>query len=372
MIRLLHVLDAGADEYRLLTLRTLLERLPADEFSQQVASIDARAARRAADVLGRPVLRAERRCHVSLSCGPRLRSIGREHRADILHVWGPDALSSCAAAAEGRRLVVSGIHLGEMDRAVRWLRQIAPAPAVIASGQVARARLAQLGVRSDHLAVIRTAVDFAAISAARQSGIRESLVGPAGPVVLLAGSVRRGDGSFEAMWACAMLQRLLADIRVVMPYGGDEADRLARLAEASHTPRVPVMPGGRYRWTELVAAADVMVVAPAGESDTEPIAWAMAAGLPVIGVARRSIAELIADHSNGLLCRTNAPRGLAAALLRLHEDAGLRRQLAEVARGQAYEVFSVRGFIDNYLAAYRNVLAGRAIGDGVSDMAMVA
>src|SRR5262249_43563285 len=148
--------------------------------------------------------------------------------------------------------------------------------------------------------------------------------------------------------------------------------RLARLAQASHTPDVAVMPGSRPRWTELVAPAGVLVVAPAGGAETEAIPRAMAAGAPVIGAAPRSIGQPGAHHRKGRSCRANAPRALAAALLRLHEDAGLRRQIAEIARGQAYEVFSVRSFIDNHRAVYRNALSARAVGEGVSDMAMVA
>lgn len=372
MIALLHVVDAGADEFRLQSLRVLLDRLPADEFSQRVAATDGRAALRARDVLGREILRAERRLWIGSSSGPRLRAICREHGVDVIHAWGLEALAACSSATEGRQAVASGIPLRDTERAARWLRQMSVRPAVIASGQVGRARLLQSGVEPGCVAVVRGAVDFGLINRARERDVRGAMGRPAGPVVLLSGPVRRGDGSYETVWACAMLQRLFAGIRVVMPYGGSEAERLARLARASLTPMVPVMPGERYRWPELLTGADMLIVAPDGEAECEPIAWAMAAGVPVIGAARRSIAELIADRSNGLLCRTNTPRALASAILRLHEDAALRRKIVEVARGQAYEVFGVRGYVDSVKCVYANVMAGRGAADGVSDAAMMA
>jgi len=372
VISLLHVVDAGTDEFRLQSLRVLLDRLPAGEYSQRVAATDGRVALRARDVLSREILRAERRLWIGSSSGPRLRALCREHGVNVLHAWGLEALAACSSASDGRYVVASGILLRDAERAARWVRQMEARPAVIASGQVGRARLLQYGVDAGCVAVVRGAVDFGLINRARERDVRGEMGRPAGPVVLLAGPVRRGDGSYETVWACAMLQRLFAGVRVVMPYGGGEAERLARLARASLTPMVPVLPGERYRWSELLAAADMLIVAPDDDAECEPIAWALAAGVPVIGAARRSIAELIADRSNGLLCRTNTPRALASAILRLHEDDGLRRKIVEVGRGQAYEVFGVRGYVDNVTRVYANVTAGRGAADGVSDSAMVA
>jgi glycosyltransferase involved in cell wall biosynthesis len=372
LISLLHVVGAGIDEYRLLSLQTLLDRLPPADFHQRVAAIDVRMARRAEQFLRRPILLAAQRLRIGLSCGPRLRSYCRDGGVAVLHAWGADALAACAAAADGPAVVATGILPHDLDRAARWLRQIAPTATVVASGQVARAQLVQRGIPADRAAVIRGAVDFATINEARRSAVREALVGAAGPVILLAGPARRGDGAFEAVWACAMLQRLLPDIRVVMPFGGHEADRLTDLARRADTPAVPIRSGDRFSWPQLLTAADALVVAPPGEADTEPIGWAMAAGVPVVGAARRSVAELIADHSNGLLARTNAPRLLASALLRLFEDSDLRRRIADTARGQAFEVFSVRTFCDNHAALYRNIAAGRPPTDGIADAAMVA
>ena len=49
---------------------------------------------------------------------------------------------------------------------------------------------------------------------------------------------------------------------------------------------------------------------------------------------------------------------------------GARR--TETARGQAYEVFSVRAAIDHTERVYANVLAGKPAAEGVADTAVVA
>src|SRR5207302_5683116 len=105
-----------------------------------------------------------------------------------------------------------------------------------------------------------------------------------------------------------------------------------------------IEPPAEWGWPELVSAADVMVEAADEICATEPLAWAMAAGLPIVGKAIRSVAELIAHSHNGLLSKTGEPAGLASVLLDIFDDPTRRRTLTDTARGQAYEVFSMREY----------------------------
>ncbi|HUN80144.1 MAG TPA: glycosyltransferase, partial [Phycisphaerae bacterium] len=91
-----------------------------------------------------------------------------------------------------------------------------------------------------------------------------------------------------------------------------------------------------------------------------------------VGTATRAITELIADKHNGLLARPKEPRALASRLLTAIEDQELRRRVIETARGQAYEVFSVRSFVENCERVYANALGGQSAGEGVRDNAFVA
>lgn len=372
MIRVLHVLDAAAGETEIRSLRVLVERLPAERFEHHIAAAAPSVARAAESQLDRQIHPAFRRLGLASTTASSLRKLFRDRDVTLTHAWGPDALAACKAAGGNHPLVISGIPIFDTERVAAWMRQIDPQPVAIVHTQVARARLARAGARPEHIAVIRHAVDFSEINQARSTDVRHRVAGEAGPVILTPGPAIRGAGQFETLWACAMLQQIFPSIRVVSPHQAPETDRLRRLALSLGLPGMLLTPGASFIMPELVAASDVLVAAPGDEADAEPIGWAMAAGVPVIGSARRSVTELLADRSNGLLCINNQPRRIAAALLRLLEDGSLRSRLAETARGQAFDVFSVRAFLDNFDRLYSNIAEGRKSADGVHDTAMVA
>ena len=123
------------------------------------------------------------------------------------------------------------------------------------------------------------------------------------------------------------------------------------------------------RYEELISVADSLVITPYEDASTTPIAWAMAASVPVIGTAVYAVAELIGHKHNGYLVlpeRTQVMSTRIAAALNHAEGMTKER---EVARGQAYEVFSVRRFADQHIQLYENLAAGRAPGHEIADTA---
>jgi glycosyltransferase involved in cell wall biosynthesis len=235
-----------------------------------------------------------------------------------------------------------------------------------------RARLVAAGLSPGRVAVIRGAVDFAQINQTRRSDVRQRLVGSAGPVALMHGPPTRAGGQFFGLWAAAIVSQVRPDLRVILPYASQESRRLRRFVRAIGMPDLLVVPDPDETWPHLLGAADVFVCPAVGEINTEPLAWAMAAGVPIVGSAVRSVAELIADRHNGLLSKPAVPRLLAGRWLAAIEDGDLVRRITDVARGQAFEVFGLRNFCDHYARLYENLLAGRDVGDGIRDTAMVA
>ena len=370
--RILHILDRTCDPTVFQRLATLTARADTTHSEHIVCTIHGPTAVEAARFLRTPIHRAESRWGRWFAYAPALGAIIRRVLPRTVHAWGAEAVAACASSAPGRPMALTCLDPADTADVGRRLRALPPGAAVVAGSQVVRARLIAEGMDPARTVVIRGPVDFKAINEARAAGVRQRVVADARPVALLSGPPSRAGGQYFGLWAAAIVKQVIPGLRVMMPYASAEADRLSGFVRDIGLEDMLIVPPPESTWPELLACADVFLAPAADEVCVEPLGWAMAAGVPIVGTAVRSVAELIADRSNGLLCKPREPRALAAKLLAALEDADLCRRIAEVARGQAYEVFSVRAFADNYRRVFDNLAAGRPIADGVQDTAMVA
>jgi glycosyltransferase involved in cell wall biosynthesis len=369
--RVLHILDESCDESHFQNLRALMQR-DSGQITHHVCSVDPNIVEAAQRRLQAPIHPANRRLLRAMNFAPRLPSLQRGLGAEVLHAWGIAAATICAARLPDLPLLLTLIDPQSTEQSARYLRALPRAAAVAVGSQVIRRRLLTAGVADDRLVVIRGPVDFARINQARKDNVRAQVAADASPIVLLAGPSSIAGGQFYALWACAIVSQIIPSLRVIMPYESRERQRLNRFLRGLKMTDMLIETPAEWSWHEHVACADVLLFPPTDEVCTEPLAAAMAAGVVIVGTAVRSVAEIIADKSNGLLCKPKQARLLAARLLTALEDAELRRSVTDTARAQAYEVFSSRAFLDNYARLYENVLAGRPLADEIRDTAMVS
>lgn len=370
-MRVLHVLDSDCNETHAQVLDVLRAR-SGDDACHLVAAINARTAERLAPHIGSPILRTPRRILASLNLAPSLRDLIRRERVDVVHAWGASAAAAAHSAAPNQPLLLTMLEPAAADSTAKLLRSIDRSIPVVTGTQRAMRLLLTAGVHAESVAVVRGPADFGAINRARQEGIRDQLIGDAGPVVVLHGPSVRGHGHFEGVWACAIIRQIHPNMRVVLPYASAERGRIRRFAIRMTHAGFPVIPDSHLSWPELMSAADVFLAPAIGDICTEPIGVAMAAGVVCVGAAVHSVAEVIADRHNGLLSRDTSIETLPARILAAIEDKALVRQVTDVARSQAFEVFGVRAFADNYHRIYQNVLDDAPVIDGVTDTAMVS
>ena len=79
---------------------------------------------------------------------------------------------------------------------------------------------------------------------------------------------------------------------------------------------------------------DAFVSASRSEAFPLAVLEAMAHGLPVVATAVGGVPEQIRDGETGLLVPPDDPDAIARALIRLHDDAGLRSRLGSAAAAQ--------------------------------------
>lgn len=372
MTSVLHLLDASCDETQFQVLATLQARHTSDGLACRTGSVDPQIVSRARRHLVGEIAVAHRRRWMLMSDAPTLPRIAQAAGANLVHAWGLDAAIAAGTRLRHLPLLVTLLRPESARELANWLRSMPGHATVAAGSQVIRSRLMAAGIPAERIVVIRGPADFSAVNKARQVDIRREVVGDARPVVLMDGPPSRGGGQYFGIWAAAVLSRIFAGLRVLMPYESSESRRLQRFVRQIRMSEWLVIPDPSLTWPQLVTCADVFCCPAIDEICTEPLASAMAAGIPVVGSAVRSIAEIIADRHNGLLCKPQEPRALASKLLMGIEDMDTIRRVTEVARGQAYEVFGVRAFADNYARLYENLIARRSAAEGVSDTAMVA
>jgi glycosyltransferase involved in cell wall biosynthesis len=157
---------------------------------------------------------------------------------------------------------------------------------------------------------------------------------PNGPeTAIIAGSAMFGEDDYVAE-----LQGLARDLRIV-----ERVDFVGFVDDVA----------GLLQHADVLVHASV-IAEPFGQVVIE----GMAAGLPVIATAGGGPLEIITDKVDGVLVPPNDAAALAEALVRLRDDASLRRRLGAAALVRAAD-FSVDHVAEQVRETWESVLAGR-------------
>ncbi len=372
--RVLHVIHESAPEDAALLLAQLIEAMPDERVDQHVLIVG-RATPAVASLPRERVTRVGSRMLLPVGAGPDVRRVVNRRRPTVVIAWDMVSAAALGAAQVQRSPVIVTIaDPRDAESAARWHRSLAGAAQVVmvCLSQRVQRRLVEFGVPLESTTIIRPGVDFGAIREARESVTRKTLGLPeSGRVFVTASPPTRAGGQFEALWAVAILRLIWPDTRLLIPGISREQRRLKRLVRAIGGGEIFAFVDERYSRAELLAVADGLLVPAKDDVASGWIAWAMAAGVPVIGVAQYSVAELIADRHNGYLCKTAAPHEFAIRIRTALENTELVRQCCATARSTAYDVFRMRGCTQEFLKVITNVAEGRPVFADVQDLAIV-
>lgn len=242
------------------------------------------------------------------------------------------------------------------------------AAAVITDSLRASAAALRAGARPASVAVVRPWVDFSRLDRAARARVRASWgLRDDAVAALILPPIARQMGSYEAAWAALLVERVQPALRIVVPAGAAESLRLERLAESTGRSDRLILADGAIDLPSLLMAADLALFTPPGDCPHRPIAWALAAGCPIVASATHSTCELLAHDVNARLCRENEPRFIARRILETLEAPDASRELIAHARRQAYALFSRQRMIEQVRRVYENVASGRSASDGLID-----
>jgi glycosyltransferase involved in cell wall biosynthesis len=147
-----------------------------------------------------------------------------------------------------------------------------------------------------------------------------------------------------------------AEPRLRMVLAGDGPLRgaiEAQAAELGITDRI-VLLGHWTRVPALLRALDVFVLASKFEPYGVALLEAKCAGSAIVATAVNEIPKLLDNGVTGLVVPAESPEPMAKAFLRMAQDAGLRRSLAENAAAEAENKHSIHAVAGAYQALYDN------------------
>jgi glycosyltransferase involved in cell wall biosynthesis len=183
---------------------------------------------------------------------------------------------------------------------------------------------------------------------------------PDGPARLIeVGRLKRPKDPLTLVRAAALLEPGSFSALLV----GDGPERVGVEAEARRLGVAGAvrLAGERRDVPELLAGADVFVLASRSEGLPISILEAMGAGLPVVASSVGGVAELVEHRVTGLLVPPADPPALARALGELIRDPLMRSSYGEAGRRRAQELFGFDAFRRSHLHAYRRALVSAGI-----------
>ena len=293
----------------------------------------------------------------------RLVDVVAAEGVDLIHAQNTAAMVPVSRAA--RRVDVPCLwHLRDLGGWPGLVRLVAPSAsaAVAVSHAVADRWLPYL--QGLDVRVVHNGIDADAFAARAQPGRFRAELGIASdaPLLAIAGQLVPWKGHGDFLYAVARVRDEFPAASAVIAGADLFGDHpryvrgLHRLASKLGLGQAVRFLGYRDDMPDLMADADVLVVA----SDAEPFGRvaleAMAVGTPVVGYASGGLPEVVEDGRSGLLAEPGSPAALAARVDDLLRDPVRARAMGEAGRRRVRDLFSAGAHAEDVAAVYRQVL----------------
>lgn len=303
---------------------------------------------------GRPVLGipAVMRC---------IRQLEYSQPFDLFHCWSISALHFANLLLRRRAKLLTVLHAPQNPWELRRLKRHDPATfQILTTNAYAYERLLAAGVSHRMVRFCFPSIDRTRLNEAARHTVREHW--PIDPqrtrvVALLSDPPAEAD-AHDAIMAVGLCCEALAadpdrnsDLRVLIHPLQRHRRRAQRLAEGIGSPHRLIQDARiAMPWSVLPACDAALALGPSGGGAS--LAWAMAAGLPIIGEARRPISDRVEDGETAMLVEPGQHKLMAERLMRIIIETYVPETLIDRARVRAVGAFNPETFCDRMLEAY--------------------
>jgi L-malate glycosyltransferase len=319
---------------------------------------------------GIPVHVLGRRAGLDGRCVWRLAQLLRREGAALVHAhqYTPYSYATAARLLCRRPPVLfteHGRHFPDLPKRRRiWANRLLlqRRDRLVGVGQVVKnALVANEGFSPERVGVIYNGIDLTAYEGAApdRAAIRRDMgVGPGDFVILLVARLDYLKDHATALRAFDLVRRERPDARLILVGDGPERDAVERrVADLGLGESVRLL-GLRRDVPRLVRAADVFLLTSISEGIPLTVLEAMAAEVPVVATRVGGLSEVVEDGQTGLLAPAGDAASLAAHVLRLAGDPGLRGELARRGRRRVEDLFSEERMVAEYRGLYAEQVRG--------------
>ena len=205
--------------------------------------------------------------------------------------------------------------------------------------------------------VIYNGIEGWAADTGQAARVRRELGIPAGDPVL--GTVARLDPVKNQGMMLRAFAGVLAQVPqawLVLVGDGPERESLEKLSGELGIGHRVRFTGFKTQPVAYMNAMDLFLLSSHTEGTSMTLLEAMSLGVPTVATRVGGNPEIVLDEKTGLLTPPEDARAFQAAILRLLEDAGLRRRLSSAAVERFKQEYSVQSMQNAYAGLYHRVL----------------
>jgi glycosyltransferase involved in cell wall biosynthesis len=302
------------------------------------------------------------RMEMDLSAAWRLSRVIKRLAPDIVHAHDPHGVAmaslalSLGGAAPAPSLVASrrvDFHL-RGNSFSRWkYRQV---DCFLAASEAIRRMLVADGVPPERTVTVHEGIDVDHAAAVPPVNVHEAFWLPhEAPVVGNVAALVPHKGQRHLVEAARLVVRELPDARFVVLGEGELRDHLERQVRDYRLEKHVLLPGFRTDVVGCIKGFDLFAMSSVTEGLGTSLLDAMACGKAVVATETGGIPEVVEDGVTGLLVPPRDHRAMAAAIVRLLSDDGLRRRMGEAGLARVRARFTVERMIAETAAVYARV-----------------